>query len=279
MAFYDKTTACCHREKPDLPSKNRVVVFSAISAHRARSFSPQPLAPHREKRPTPTKSTSGLSCWLARDLVADIAGPNTYLFLGNDCVNRLDAHGLLTFEKNECQGCNAGFGIPGVSYWHEPTQTCRDSSLGTYVAGSGGGFAHSCGENHSWQTGGLCDTETHIFIRASNDLCCCRTWLVRCQWEYVGSAMGPDSAEITMKPSFLGRQVAHLLDKDPAHSRSPHSRSPHPPPYSASVGPRSGIEYGVLNIPCGGTRDVFRMEAVIRVNGGYVSEIREECIR
>jgi len=89
--------------------KSRLEFFSA-TRFRAGVFAAQPVEPHWEIEPTPTKTASGLSSWLSRDPIGEVGfrngvarqygwrnttmEKNRYIYAANDGIDKLDDKGL-----------------------------------------------------------------------------------------------------------------------------------------------------------------------------------------
>lgn len=141
-----------------------------------------------------------------------------YLAFANNSVNHIDALGLLLWEKQECQGCNAGGFPEWLGYVHWPTET--DTSCG-WVSGASGSFSHGCSLWPLWSSV-LCDTETHVFIRVKNDECC-EKWQVTCAWAYAAELEASLYVSINLSLQFLGSTPSPypILARDPATGVGP----------------------------------------------------------
>jgi hypothetical protein len=194
-----------------------------------------------------------------RDVLAAV-DHDDYMAMSNDAVDVIDPHGLLTWRKQVCAGCNAGgIGIwEGMNYEHVPKK--ETDSPCRWEPGSGGSQAHTC-----WLTGagGLCDTDTHITIEAKNDTCCLK-WRVRCSWSYNGQVSGRHYASFKLKADFLGAPV-------PGIPPSAYWRYPSTPIARAA----SGLVEKIVVIPFGGTVTVFHM--VPMLTGGNAPARIEEA--
>ena len=152
MGFYVTKTECERREKTHSPLKNRVMGSRRSPPLRAGRSAPQPLEPHRENRPTPTTTASGVRYygkryyqpqtgrWLSRDPIGDVTVPNPllvrglrgrtgirpvlplfartrndYTGIGNDPVDLVDAFGLQVGAVKKTPCCQP-----------IPTKTCDD---------------------------------------------------------------------------------------------------------------------------------------------------------
>ena len=85
--------------KSAMRPKNRVWGFS--SERRFYPLGSRRRCPElrRKSRPTPTIFTPGIPHWPSRDPIGERGGVNLYGFVGNDGINRLDCHGLLTHQE------------------------------------------------------------------------------------------------------------------------------------------------------------------------------------
>jgi hypothetical protein len=78
----------------DHPLKKSRLGFFSSSRSRAGFFASQPLETHLENGTTPTKTVSGISCWLARDPIGAKGGLNQTGFVKNNPIILLDRNGL-----------------------------------------------------------------------------------------------------------------------------------------------------------------------------------------
>jgi RHS repeat-associated protein len=173
--------------------------------------------------------------WLSRDpltLPGFVALPararrpaslDSYGLTENNSVSSADYLGLLTFKVQDCQGCNAGIILPWggetLGYWHDPEETdpwCKSVWEETEDL-SFGFFKHSCG--NTVLSEGLCNTQTHIKVKALNKGCC-RRWGISCEYRYSGAAFGASYGRVLVTATFLGKEVASAFDGMPANGKS-----------------------------------------------------------
>jgi RHS repeat-associated protein len=114
-----------------------------------------------------------------------------YVAVLNDPVSHADKLGLLEFESNSCQGCN------GARTDSSPN-TCKDDAAGKWTKGGSGKFSTSCFGNK----GTMCNTETHVLIRA-RERNCPKTYTMTCTFEYEGTVVGDEKALILLRWHFL----------------------------------------------------------------------------
>ena len=192
--------------------------------------------------------------WLSRDPIAEEGGGNLYALVGNNTPNQADWLGLeLIFENESCQAFNAGWtvGWPGST---TGTGNTGGTVLPRWQSGGSGSFSHA-GWN-TWPFDSMCDTETHIRIRARNDDKCCTKYLIYCTWGYSGQASGTRRANINVKVDFLGTRIAHILDLKGGNSG----------PYT-SQGENKGWVWKVVTVPYGATIEVFSLLPLNYVDG------------
>ena len=203
--------------------------------------------------------------WVSRDPAADYFFAKTtlgsasdgvsqgilaeYTAFANRAIDRIDSLGLLVWEKEACQGCNAGGFPTWMGYDHVPAET----PCGGWTTGSAGGFGHACSSWPLW-SGVLCDTETHVNIRVKNDECC-EKWQVTCAWIYKAELKASSHVSINLSVKFLGGSPSPY----PVLARDP------------SIGFGSGGNYEAymtimdsrsqtVTIPKGSTISVFQMQ-------------------
>jgi RHS repeat-associated protein len=213
--------------------------------------------------------------WVSRDPYGEVGGPDPgshlpaeqssagsdrgsdYVFIRNQPLGRPDLLGLtLTFENESCHGCNAGIvSIFGSSLGYLETPAGTPCS---WAAGGSGSFGHACANTPT--SSGLCDTETHIKIRATNNARCCKRYLITCSWDYSASLTGAASASMDVRLKFLGKEFYKLTDLKPGRG------APSSGPYVVR-GTAGGTISGVAYIPPGGTIQVFAMPPLNVVHG------------
>jgi hypothetical protein len=120
---------------------------------------------------------------------------NLFTFTGNDTLNSIDVLGLMLFQNESCQDCNASF------WWHKSIGTVHypERVPCKWKSGDTGAFFHACSSLPL--NPGICDTITHTYMRAFKDTCCER-FVVKCMWVYVWRAEGMESAKINVQISF-----------------------------------------------------------------------------
>jgi RHS repeat-associated protein len=186
--------------------------------------------------------------WLSRDLINEDGGLDLYGIVANNLANQVDGLGLhLIFENESCQAFNAGYtvGWPGPTFG---TVNLGGTVLPKWKPGGTGSFSHA--GTTIWPFDAMCNTETHVSIKATNHKseCGCTRYRVTCSWYYFGVAEGGDTASLHVPITFLGRQIARLFDR----KKGTHG------PYTARVF-GLGIVTDTVTVPIGGTIDVFRM--------------------
>jgi len=139
--------------------------------------------------------------WSSRDPMEETSSRNVYAALQNNPGLHIDPLGLvqLQWQRNQCEGCNG-------ANW-ERSNTCKDKPAGKWETGSSGAFSSNCSGN----SGGMCDTETHVFIHAGRGpFNCCSKWKVTCEFTYDGTAVGDDAAFIHLTGDFLGAGFSYF---------------------------------------------------------------------
>jgi RHS repeat-associated protein len=209
--------------------------------------------------------------WLSRDPIEDLASTasqfsrasrirddptevtsklNEYAFVLNSPIQQFDFLGLtLIFENESCQDFNAGFVsfVPGSSSIGTLSFGSRIDP--TWKPGGSGSISHA-GVN-LWPFTGMCNTETHIQIRARNDSQSCTKYRITCSWLYFGIAKGTVRSQINIKATFLGNTIYRYTDDKP-------SRPKQLGPYE-SFGMTAGYITSIVNVPYGKTIDVFHL--------------------
>ncbi len=189
MGFYatDQLEAVLesHQENLTPPSKNRVWNFFTTSETCAGFFESQPVEPHQEKWPTPTKPVSGVRYyglryyqpetgrWASRDPMGERGrAKNIFLFCANSPQNFIDIkglyecrseakaardpwYGMIWSEYENASGCSAVFSHTAQAIWHGPNAICN-SATGNDM--------------------------THLRIEAKSP--CCRKYNVTCAFVY-----------------------------------------------------------------------------------------------
>jgi hypothetical protein len=194
--------------------------------------------------------------WLSRDPIGEGGGRNLYGFTRNDGVNGTDILGLakLQWQHNDCQGCNA-FALTLVM---NTPNTCKDNPAGEYVGGASGSFNTSCSQN----AGQMCDTETHILVRAGRGLFnCCKKWKVTCEFKYDGKAVGEDQAFIHLTGDFLGTPFSYY-DGATTHGGQ------------ATIA-KSFTLTGTVDVDYWGWTHIAKMVPIIRADGTVLHTIDE----
>jgi len=192
--------------------------------------------------------------WFSRDPIGEQGGMNLYVFTRNTPLNRIDVLGLaeLQWQHNDCQGCN------GARLSMNTKNTCEDNPAGKYVSGASGSFSTSCSQN----AGDLCDTETHVYVRAGRGLFnCCRKWMVTCEFAYDGNANGDEFIGIHLKGSFLGKPFSY---HDGAGNRGGDARIV-----------KSFKLTGTVDVDYWGWTEIARMQPRTRADGSVFHSIDE----
>ena len=108
----------------DIPAKNRVWGFFALSSRTHPANRHQSLQSRRKNRPTATKTVSGIPYWPSRDPIEEAGGVNLYGFVGNDGIQRVDFNGLMTVHYGfitpssvPIQDGTGDIRTAGLTYW------------------------------------------------------------------------------------------------------------------------------------------------------------------
>jgi len=202
----------------------------------------------------------GLGRWINRDPIGEDGGLSIYVYTANRLVSSIDPVGLsLTWENETCSGCNAGPGGVHDGWTGGGLKKCLDSPP-IWESGGAVHFSHDCalrGNSRAGRTSTLCNTETHVRMRVTNEKpCCCTLFAVECRVTYSGRAFAKNKAVVYLKVNFLGTWSSYTGRQSFDPPPPAYSGNEEDGPFNAAFG--SDLLFaGNVAVPCGGTANVI----------------------